>query len=149
MSSLVLGLPNQALKAYTNSYVQNVLETIPFEKHGAVAALVAATETNVFPGGAIGVVFTIPTNYHAVFDALVEAGTADTIWKVYRNGVLICQFMNNIAAETVLIPSGFEFKEGETLRVTATSAAGGGNAIVDLRGRQELMRNELFSQVIG
>ena len=149
MSSLVLGLPNQALKAYTNSYVANVLETIPFEKHGAVASLVAATETNVFPGGLIGAVFTIPTNYHAFFDALVEGGNADTIFKVYRNGNVVCQFMNNVGAETVLIPSGFEFDEGETLRVTATSAAGGGNAVVDLRGRQELKRNELFSQVIG
>lgn len=149
MDGFSLGLPNQALKPFVSSYVQSVLETIPFEKHAEVASLVAGTETNVFPGGALTVVFTMPVNMKTFFEMIVNSSVADTIYRVYRNGVQVDQFQNNIAAESVLNPTGFEYDENETLQVTAKSATGGGNAIVDLRGRSSLKRNELFSQVIG
>lgn len=151
MTEVALGLPNQALKPLVSTFQSTVLQTIPFERHAELAAVGA--EANVFPGGALANVFTFPTNKKvSLSDILVKSGAVDDmIFRFYRNGVQVLQYEVAAADDTERVDvSGVpEFDEGETLRVTASSVTGGGLAVLDLLGREELKRNELFSQVIA
>ena len=147
MSNTSLGLPNQALKSFVNTFQNSVNQVTPFERTATTAALVAATETNVFA------VTTIGSNLKVSMDSLIVSGEdADTIFKLYRNAVLIGTY----TVAGAIIPTqvftdgvGKEYDEAQTYRLTATSAAGGGTATATVSGSSQLKRNELFSQVLG
>jgi hypothetical protein len=147
MSEIGIGLPNQALKSIVSTFSNSVIQTSPFERTFTTAVLVAATETDVFPVTAIG------SNLKVTMDSLiVSGGNADTIFKLYRNGVLITVYEQAVAAaseQAFQMGIGKEYDEAQTYRLTATSAAGGSTATASVSGRSELKRNELFSQVIG
>lgn len=147
MSEIGIGLPNQALKSFVSTFQNTVQQTTPFERTFTTAALVAATETDVFA------VTTIGSNLKVTMDSLlVSAGNADTIFKLYRNGVLITvyeQAVVNASEQVFQMGIGKEYEEGQTYRLTATSAAGGATATASVSGRSELKRNEEFTQIIG
>jgi hypothetical protein len=98
-------------------------------------------------------VTTIGSNLKVSMDSLILSGSlADTIFKLYRNGVLIGTYTVPAAVVPVNVFAdgvGKEFDEAQTYRLTATSATGGGTATATVSGRSELKRYELFSQVIG
>jgi hypothetical protein len=150
MSEVAIGLPNTGLRPIVSTFTSNVRPVIPFEKHAERTGVGA--EANVFPGGAITDVFTISSNKKvSIEDILVNSSMNDTIWRVYRNGVQVLQFDVEDADKTERIPlvGGMELDEGETLRVTASSVTGNANVVLDIRGREELKRNELFSQILA
>lgn len=148
MGEIGIGLPNQALKSFVSTFQNTVNQTVPYEKQFTSAALVAATETDLVPLQAM------PTNMKTFLTSLkVTVTVIDTIIKLYRSGVLIMSYepgiINNTQEAFANFVGGREYDESETIRVTATSATGGGTATISLSGRSQLKHNEEFSQVIG
>jgi hypothetical protein len=143
-----MGLPNQALKSLVSQFQGNVLSTIPLEvESGGVVSGAGATD--------VIALHTVTSNYKVTMDSLiVTPGDADDIFKLYRNGAVILQFVPGAAAvgtSKQVFPEGGgkEFDEGETWKITVTSVAGGGTCYANVSGRQELKRQMLYSPLIA
>jgi hypothetical protein len=153
MSELSIGLPNQALKPMVSAYVPVPALMTPFEQDGYVAVLGAGVRTDVplTPNGAALV--TVPANQKITLDSItVKVGVVDTLVRLYRGAAIIAVFQAAVKDVTYQLFTdgiGKEYNEGETFKITAESAAGGGNVWVSLSGRSEMMRNQLFSPVIA
>jgi hypothetical protein len=139
-----IGLPNQGLKQLVCQYQGTVLQTIPLEV--SMTDTAGAGETDIIP------LQTVASNRKLTMDSLlVTAGDADDIFKLYRNGAAILSFVGVIAQSLQVFPQGGgrEFDEGETWKVTVTSAAGGADSTVSVSGRSELKRQTLYSPVVA
>ncbi len=153
MPEIAIGLPNQALKPLVSTFVSDVKPTVPFEQTGSVTGLAAATETDIplVPAGSATV--TVGANKKVIIDSLkVKASNIDTIFRLYRGSQVVAVFQGDIANKTYEVFElgvGKEYDEGQTLKVTAESTAGGGNAWATLSGREELKRDTVFSPVLA
>jgi hypothetical protein len=141
-----IGLANQGLKALVNSPQNSILMTIPMEINESVV-LAGGAETDVIT------LKTVLANKKVTVTSLTVTGThVDAIFKLYRNGAEIATFVPKVANQTIqMLPvsGGKEFDEGETWKLTVTTAAGVGTVKACASGRCELKRNELFSQVLA
>lgn len=147
MPEIAIGLPNQALMPLVSSFVPDAKVTVPHEKSGVVDTLAAGTETDVIAE------YTVASNKKVSLDSFkVKASNIDTIFRLYRNGSVVLVFQGDVADKTFEVFEngiGKEFDEGESIKVTAESAAGGGNAWATLSGSESLKRDQLFSQVLA
>ena len=153
MDGFAIGLPNQALKPLVSTFVSKVVQTKPYENDLTALALVAGTETFLL-GTSAAVGATLPLNFKTFISSLkVLVTVIDTVFKLYRNGVLIGTFEPGIINQSVEVFANFvgakEFDENDLISLSATSVTGGGNATAVLSGESILKRNELFSQVIA
>ncbi len=143
MGDIAVGLPNTGLKPLTPTFTTDVKQTIPFERQGSDTGITAETDLIAAE--------TIASNKKvSIRDIFVQATQADAIFRVYRGTVAIATYHNVALGQTEKIPleEGLEYDENETFRVTAELGTSG-DATVEVVGREELKRNELFSQVLA
>lgn len=141
-----IGLSNQGLRGLVVTPHATVLPTIPVESRTLIA-LGGVAETNIIA------TTTMADNYKVTIDSLiVTAANVDNLFKLYRNGTCILNFIPDVAGQSIQVfpvGGGKEYDEGETIRLTVTSATGAGNVEASISGRAELKRNVLFSPVLA
>lgn len=141
-----IGLSNQGLRGLVVTPQSVVRQTIPFESRTLIA-LAGGAETDIIA------TTTMTANYKVTIDSLiVTAANVDNLFKLYRNGTCILNFIPNVAGQSVQVfpvGGGKEYDEGETIRLTVTSVVGAGNVEASISGRSELKKNVLFSPVLA
>lgn len=142
MSSI--GLPNQASRPQDLTPPGTPDQQIPFERvtqNTGVTAEADAIATESLPNG----------KKVSIRDIYVTSGGTSTILRVYRNGVVVLRHSSVTAGVTERVPleEAIELDEDDTWRVTVQDGGAGVTVDVNVVGREELKKNEIFDQVIA